>query len=193
MSRVAIPAWNGQGVLPPRNHAAPTSYDRSPYQVALTDVVLRYATSPERRRILEGYLRFREKLDSIGLHRGFQWLDGSFLENIEQIESRPPGDIDVVTLFHLPPGFTQLQLLQSNPAVFNPILAKSTFSVDAYFVELNASNPEFLIRQTNYWYSLLSHRRNDIWKGYLQVDLSPSDNGVAQANLVAMSTQGGTP
>jgi hypothetical protein len=31
------------------------------------------------------------------LNQGFQWLDGSFAEQIELLEGRPPKDIDVVS------------------------------------------------------------------------------------------------
>ncbi|WP_414651656.1 DUF6932 family protein [Hafnia paralvei] len=33
----------------------------------------------------------------MGLAEGFQWVDGSFTENIELIERRTPNDVDVVT------------------------------------------------------------------------------------------------
>ena len=35
----------------------------------------------------------------IGIGSGFQWLDGSFLENVEMTEKRDPGDLDLVTFF----------------------------------------------------------------------------------------------
>ena len=88
MTNVAIPDWNAQGVLPPINPASPTSFDRSPYQISLTDLVLRYATSAARETILGGFLRFRAALHAAGLIQGFQWIDGSFLEHIELIEER---------------------------------------------------------------------------------------------------------
>ena len=40
-------------------------------------------------------------------------------------------------------------------------------------------------------YSLWSHRRNGQWKGYLQIDLSPIDDTVAEANLSKMLNKGG--
>ena len=193
MARVAIPHWNLQGVLPPRNSAAPTSFDRSPYKVALTDVVLRYATSPQRCTILDGFLRFREAVSRAGLEQGFQWLDGSFLEDIETTEQRPPRDIDVVTLYHLPQGVTQQGLFSAHPDLFDPVQAKANYHVDAYFLQINVPEPEPLIGMSLYWYSLWSHRRNDVWKGYLQVDLAPADNAATWANLAAMRSQGGTP
>jgi hypothetical protein len=190
-----IPNWNARGVLPPFDPVSPTSSPgRSPYEVSLTDMVLRYATSPERCGILDGYMRFREALNTVGLQQGFQWLDGSFLEYIELIENRPPRDIDVVTFYHLPSGMTQRELQLVSPTLFIPTEAKNQYHVDAYFVQLNASHPEPLVKLTTYWYSVWSHRRDELWKGYLQVDLAPTDNAAARANLTAMgAAPGGTP
>lgn len=188
-----IPSWDAQGVLPPFDPDGPVSPTRSPYPVPLIDVVLRYATSPERHRILDGFLQFREALNAMGLRQGFQWLDGSFLENIELIENRPPRDIDLVTFYHLPQGVTQRDLLNQNRVLFDPTQTKTQYHVDAYFVQLNAPQPEPLVRSTAYWYSVWSHRRDNLWKGYLQVDLNPADNTAANANLKATAVLGVTP
>jgi len=42
MTTVAIPNWSAQGVLPPIDALNPTSFERSPYRVDLTDVVVRF-------------------------------------------------------------------------------------------------------------------------------------------------------
>ena len=47
---------------------------------------------------MAGFLDFRALLHSLGINTGFQWLDGSFMENVELLEQRAPKDIDVVTL-----------------------------------------------------------------------------------------------
>jgi hypothetical protein len=101
VKNAAIPDWLPTGVLPPINPVSPTTVDRSPYRVTLTDLVLRFNTSSERREILTGLLSFRKALHGLGLNSGFQWLDGSFLEDIVTTDSRPPRDIDVVTFYHL--------------------------------------------------------------------------------------------
>ena len=190
---MAIPNWNAHGVLPPIDVADPTSGTRSPYFVSLTDVIVRYANSEARRTILEGFLRHREALDSVGLRSGFQWLDGSFLEDIEVMEGRDPGDIDVVTFFTLPSGVTSRDVFDAAPAVFDQVQAKANYCVDAYFVQLNVPQPALLVRSVTYWYSLWSHRRDDMWRGYLQIDLAPTENAAARANLAAMADTGGTP
>jgi len=172
MNSVAIPNWNHQGVLPPINPVNPTSVERSPYAVSLTDFVLRFGTSSKRQSILAGFLQFRSALHAIRLVNGFQWVNGSFLEDIETIEKRNPGDIDAVTFFHLPTGQTQESLLRISPRLFKPSLTKADYHVDAYFVQLNGGAPEPLVQLSTYWYSIWSHRRNEQWKGYLQIDLS---------------------
>ncbi len=189
MSNVAIPNWNSQGVLPPVNPATPESTDRSPYTVSLTDLVLRFGTTPERQAIFSGFLGFRFALHSAGLVEGFQWLDGSFLEDIESIEMREPADIDLVTFFYLPDGKSQRSLADASPRLFDQARAKQDYRVDAYFVQLNSGAPEPLVGQSAYWYSMWSHRRNGQWKGYLQIALSSTDDAVAKANLDRMIDQ----
>lgn len=103
MTTVAIPEWNTLGLLPPTDPADPTSAERSPYPVALLDVILRFAISPERCKVLKGFLDYRAALHGMGLVSGFQWLDGSFTEQVETLERRPPKDIDVVTFVHTVP------------------------------------------------------------------------------------------
>ena len=191
MTVTAIPSWTASGVLPPINPASPASIDRSPYEVSLTDLILHFNTSTERQSILTGLLDFRQELHGIGLNQGFQWLDGSFLEHVEATESRAPRDIDVVTFFHMPAGQTQASLLLPNRSLFTPLETKSRFHVDAYFVQLDAGAPEPLVAQSTYWYSMWSHRRSGHWKGYLKIDLSPTDDQTARANLVSPQVQGG--
>lgn len=186
-----IPDWTSTGVIPPVNPLTPTSVNRSPYTVSLTDLIIRFGTSPERVQILDGLLRYREALHACGLQHGFQWLDGSFLEEIETLEGREPRDIDVVTFYHLPSGKSQLDILQSNPNLFNHGQVKKDFFVDAFLVQLSANAPESLVERSAYWYSVWSHRRDDIWKGFLQINLAPEEDIVAAANLNSGMFTGG--
>ncbi len=190
MTVVAIPAWTPRGVLPPVNSVQATSAERSPYQVKLLDMVMRFATSSERSRILKGFLEYRSALHDMGIQQGFQWLDGSFSEHVELLEQRAPRDIDVVSFIHSPANFAP------SPAeldVLDHDYAKNTFLVDSYFVEINLLPPDNLIRQSTYWYSMWSHRRNQDWKGYLQLDLAPTEDTAAKAWLTAQMTGGSTP
>jgi len=133
-----IPANTVSGVLPP--FIGQTSADGahvSPYEVDISDVIMRYATSPERIKILTGLLEYRKALAALGIVTGFQWLDGSFVEDVETIRSRPPGDIDLVTFARRPIEDSDAwhQMLLSNPDVFDPEQAKAKFLCDAYFVD----------------------------------------------------------
>ena len=147
--------------------------------------------------MLDGFLRYRAALHTAGLVQGFQWLDGSFLEHVELLESRPPNDIDVVTFYKLPVGKTQLDLQVQAVDIFPNSRAsqqamKANYRVDAYTVHLGMVS-ERLIEQGTYWYSMWSHRRNQIWKGYVQVDLAPIEDAAAQAALVNLGNQGVQP
>ncbi len=195
MSPVAIPAWSADGVLPPVNALQPTSTERSPYVVSLTDFVLRFGQTAARLLVLDGFLRYRAALSAAGFVNGFQWLDGSFLEHIEITESRSPNDIDVVTFFRMPPGLSQRDLQARAPEVI-PVDAiskrklKDKYSVDAYLVPLEVS-PERLTQRSAYWYSVWSHRRNHTWKGFVQIDLAPNEDSVASGILGKLGNQGG--
>ena len=171
MTTVAIPAWNALGLLPPLDPGLPTSPQRSPYPVSLLDVVMRFSTSLERRRVLAGFLGYRATLHRMGICVGFQWLDGSFLEDVETLERRFPRDIDVVTFLRTPAEYVPSD---EDIAVLNR--AKVQFYVDAYFVELDELSPDVVVAQSAYWYSMWSHRRNQAWKGFLQIDLAATDD-----------------
>ena len=113
MMNAFLPHWSNAGVLPPvrPNHLG-YSPDRSPYAVSLLTLVERFSTTPERIKILQGFLQFRACLHELGVTSGFQWLDGSFMEQVELLESRSPNDIDVVTFFELSEGQTQRTLFE---------------------------------------------------------------------------------
>lgn len=179
MTTVTIPAWNALGLLPPVDTDSPVSFHRSPYAVSLKDVTMRFSTSAERRAVLRGFLGYRQALHGLGLQSGFQWLDGSFMEDVEILEKRPPRDMDVVTFVNLPESFAPTGDL----SVFQPAAAKAQFKVDAYLVEMNLLPLEQVVRRSAYWYSLWSHRRNQAWKGFLQIDLAPAEDAEALAWL----------
>ena len=102
------------------------------------------------------------------------------LENIETLEGRAPRDVDVVTFYWLPAGKTQADIMAAGAAsLSNP---KADYMVDAYLVELGAP-AETLVERSRYWYSMWSHRRNGLWKGYLEVDLDSAEDATAKQNL----------
>ncbi len=181
----SFPEWNDFGVLPPFMQSNTAQFGRSPYIVDLSDFVLRYSTSPARKEILAGYLAFRKLWQDAGITDGFHWIDGSFTENIELVESRSPNDIDLMTFFKLPAGQTQETLFIAQPALFNRGAIKTQLHIDSYWVCLN-SEPRSLIHNAAYWNSLWSHRRNATWKGYIQIDLSPMNEDDLLAELQAV-------
>lgn len=192
MNTVSIPAWTADGVLPPINATQPVSPERSPYAVSLTDYVLRFSDTPERRAVLDGYLRYRAALHAADVVQGFQWLDGSFLEHVELIEARAPNDTDVVSFYHLPPGTSQRQLATKLGPLVDHVSVKANYRVDGYLVHLGMA-PERLTQQSAYWYSVWSHRRNQVWKGFVQIDLEPTEDAIALATLASLTSQGGEP
>lgn len=173
---VTIPDWNALGLLPPIDSEIPTSIERSPYPVSLKDLVLRFATSPERKAILIGFLRYRAVLHRYGVTEGFQWLDGSFMEEVEVLENRSPNDLDVVS-------FVYGTLSEDADQYLEHDAAKRQFRVDSYFVEADQLPPRELALWSAYWYSMWSHRRNQAWKGFLQVELAPDEDAEALAWL----------
>ena len=162
------------GIVPPIRPGLPGfDPDRSPYHVGLDDFVSRFALSADRVEILRGLLRYRAELHSLGVVHGFQWLNGSFLEHVEDTEARPPRDIDVVTFFSLPAGQTQQTFLPSVGYLFDTDACKVAYYVDGYPHVLGGAHNGVSIRQACYWYSMWSHRRDGLWKGFVQVDLDP--------------------
>ena len=183
---MGIPDWNSVGVIPPIRPDEPTGHERSPYLVSLVDVVLRFGTSPERLSILDGLIQLRAAFHSAGIVSGFQWLNGSFLEHIELTESRAPRDIDVVTFVESTEG---VRLSAENEWIAEHDLVKAKCLVDHYFVELNLPNRS-LVAQTTYWYSVWSHRRSQLWKGFLQIDMAATDDATAKSVLMSLREVG---
>jgi hypothetical protein len=178
-----IPAWNLHGIIPPFDPIDPTGTVRSPYIVALPDMVLRFAVTPERVEIMEGFLRYRRLLHTAGIVAGFQWLDGSFLEDVEYIRTAPPKDIDVTTFYRLPDGKTQDEFIKNHTNLFDHRAIKQQHYTDGYSVCLDPNNLEYCIERANYWYGVWSLQRDTFrWKGFVQVSLAP------QADVLAVET-----
>jgi hypothetical protein len=175
---MSIPDWNIHGVVPPiRPGRSEIDSDRSPYHVDISALVERFAMTSHRRNIFRGLLRFRGALASINIRNGFQWIDGSFLEDVEHMRERPPGDIDVVTFTELGDAPDQQRLLNSFPQLFNRHQVKAEYHVDHYFVNLSGPQNAATVRRVSYWYSMWSHRRKDqTWKGFVEVALNPGDD-----------------
>ncbi|MCM0018744.1 MAG: hypothetical protein NBV67_02005 [Tagaea sp.] len=193
-----IPSFTIDGVMPPfvgPNGPGGAPEDLSPYPTTATEVVTTLASTVARRTILKGWLGHRASLRAIGFDRGFQWLDGSFVEDKE------PQDLDIVGFFYRPPGIRDgnmlARLMQANIALFGRAQVKTTYRLDFFPVDLNGT-PEALVSLTRYWLGLFSHRRQDsLWKGMLQVRLEDeADDTAALAMLDPADVQpdnGGAP
>lgn len=167
-----IPSFDGiLNILPPHLGKDGRVEDLSPYRCTMPEVCERFATSQRRVQILRGVLGLRERLRGMAPDDGFQWIDGSFVEDIEVQENRDPGDADVVT-------FCRVDHATLDPQLLDRKHTKATYHVDHFLVPLNA-HPVSLVDQTKYWYGLFSHRRDRTWKGMLQVALSKTDDDVA--------------
>lgn len=172
--------FNAAGVIPPVDPHDGTSIKRSPYKLTIIEFIDLFSYTHERRNILNGFLQYRAELYKVGIVSGYQWLDGSFTTDIETLEDRPPNDIDVVTFFNLPQDETQISFLPKTGDLLKTKFTKSEFKVDAYPVILGQNLTPELIDRITYWYSMWSHRKNDnMWKGFIQVGLSPQDDVVA--------------
>lgn len=117
---------------------------------------------------------------------GFQWVDGSFVEEVEVMRGRPPEDIDVVSF--LPPtpigGLNDPNLLT---VIADRDKTWDQFKVDHLIVRLHWPG-DIVVEHTRYWCGLFSHRREDgVWKGMLKVDLNtPADDDAARRHLESL-------
>jgi hypothetical protein len=121
---------------------------------------------------------------SLGFIDGFQWIDGSF------VEDKIPADIDVITFFHRPRGYeleSQIgSLFLTNADILRRPGIKVRLKVDAMFVDLD-STPERIVDLTRYYCSLFSHRRvDDLWKGMINVPLDVTNDADAISLLDAL-------
>lgn len=176
-----IPPFNHAGVLPPYVGENPAAEAKmSPYSAGISEFVAAFSTSPARAVILRGFLDFRKALSEAGLNVGFQWIDGSFAEDVENNQGRDPNDIDLVTFFRRPEDYKSdddwEKFVSKRTDLFDPTAIKEAFGCHAFPVDLN-TDPMFIVRQSRYWFGLFSHRRvTALWKGMVQISLHSDDD-----------------
>ncbi len=185
-----IPAWTEDGILPPNRYMADpvNRAGMSPFKCSIDQFVMRFMhhPSPEdwdhRRGLMALFLDYRHIARRLGL-TGFQWVWGSFVENVESFRERPhpPQDIDLVNFAYLPvvdgQQVSQFELSQNPdfPQLVKP-LAKERFHCDTRFIFLDTTDPEYLVDQCRYWITVASHRRITLqWKGSVRVELSADE------------------
>lgn len=184
---MAIPDFDHNQVMPPHLGDPRRADQLSPYPATSEEVCRKFATTTERRNILRGWLNFRARLSQFGIVSGFQWLDGSFLENIEFLESRQPHDLDLITFFAPPsdPNFVA-QILANFREFIDRDASKAQYLLDHFPVNL-ALSPTAIVEHTRYWAGLFSHRRDGLWKGMLRVELNTTQHDIDAGAFLASS------
>jgi Family of unknown function (DUF6932) len=136
-----LPAFNIDGVIPPFVGAqGPGGLpdDLSPYKTSVLEAVHALSFSEGRKSVLRGWLLHRKALRAIGFNVGFQWLDGSCVE-----QNKEPKDIDVVMFFRRPltanNAIDLAKHIQANLPVFSRMQVKAAFHVDFMPVDLDAT------------------------------------------------------
>ncbi len=179
----SIPAWNEIGLLPPFTTGPASAFRSSPYQVSLVNMVRHFGGTVIRRELLTGLLDFRAGLHEVGLADGFQWVDGSFVEDSLQRDGREPRDLDIVTFYRPSKHQDEETLVSRSRSLFDRLANMHRFQTDAHFVGLQSGDSYYLSQRIAYWHRLWSHTREGETKGYLQIDLSNGEDGVARAAL----------
>lgn len=177
--------------MPPFLGADETTHTRSPYLVTMGELAAALGSTPQRRQLLRNLIAYRAVIAGDGYQSGIQFVDGSFVENIEVTASRPPSDIDVFSILDAPAKY------QSDPAawaatglpfwqkeVSDRDRNKTRFSLDTYADLFQEMAPLGLIDSVIYWYSLFSHQRTTLaWKGFAALVLDPAGDQVALTAL----------
>jgi hypothetical protein len=158
----------------------------TPFEATAVELVTTFGTTSHRRTLLQNWLDHRAALRGLGFTQGFQWIDGSF------VEDKVPQDLDVVTFSRRPAGtagpMALAALMRANPEQCIRSSIKTRYNLDAFFVDLDGSK-ESLVGATRYYAGLFSHRRHDdLWKGMVQVRFdNPADDVAATAALALAS------
>lgn len=164
----------------------------SPYPTDIVSFVERFGYTIERNTILNGLLEYRAALLATGIN-GYQWLCGSFLEDVEVLRGRPPSDIDVVTVFYRPPqsasdaDWTSFLQGSNKNLFFNPAFTKGLYKCDGQVIDLNDA-PETVVDLARFWYGLFAHQREtQLWKGIVTLDFDPIRDALAR-NIIETRT-----
>lgn len=182
-----LPSYTTNGILPPIAGVDPTDLERSPYIVTMTEMVTTFGTTPHRRQLLRNLISYRQLILDGGYTLGLQFLDGSFVENVEAHSGREPKDIDVFSLLHVPHQYAQDPASWSADCfaywateIQNLPLNKARFKLDTYASLVEEFQLVDLLKYVMYWYSLFSHQRDTFaWKGFVAVLLDPSQDADA--------------
>lgn len=192
-----VAEFNNWGLLPPYvgNPALPSAF--TPYAWTAEDLTKRMGFNATRKSLLSNLIEYRKELRNSGV-TGIQLIDGSFLEDSERLQGRPPGDIDIINLIHQDPKS------MPTPHVMNLLTNRSELKIK-YQLDVMAPIPLFFdnlgrpavgLESFTYFFSLFSHCRDKhfgfpVWKGMVQLDLTSNSNEDDGAILLLMT--GATP
>lgn len=174
------------GLLPYSvSQESPQISGTAPYHASLDELVCRMGTSTERLDILSGYVAYRRELKSVGIIKGFQWVNGSFLEETQRFYKREPADIDVVTFFRLPEGVNFKDLKQERPDLFDSDLSTAAYRVDTAMLDfIDQPFSDSICKTTAYYHGLWSFqnlvklKKAAKRKGYVEIDLLEDEDPV---------------
>ena len=159
----------------------------------MTELLAALGTTPVRQNLLLGLIKYRELLGSFGYTSGIQFIDGSFVEDVETREARDPGDIDVFSFLMQPAQYVgNIAVWQTTGfpqwagEIVNRSLNKQRYQLDTYGMVVDQSGPLGMMNATIYWYSLFSHKKvAQDWKGFVRISLNPADDQIALASIVS--------
>ncbi len=186
-----LPQFDGTGLLPAFIGSDATTADRSPYIVSMPELVVRFGTSPERRQLLRNLIEYRKVIASGGYDTGIQFIDGSFVEDIENIKGRPPRDIDIYSLLGMPEKYKNDKAfwISEGMAYWSGEIAhrnknKNRYQLDTYGDIIDTLPVPNFITRVIYWYGLFSHQRDtNTWKGFAALPLSPTSDAAGEVEL----------
>lgn len=179
-----IPNFNNQGVLPPYDGESAQFDNSSPYPATTFELCQMFGTTPERREILRGFLKFRGVFNDLLITEGFQWVDGRFMEKDPE-RGACPDCIQVVTFCKDGPRVNDPEFDEiSAPIRAEYQIIRRQFRVDPFHVCLDWPL-ENVIANTRFYASLMSHQQETgIWKGMLEIKLgTPKDDAQAMEHL----------
>ena len=157
----------------------------APYASTTLELANTFCSSDKRKTLFRGLLQYREALLAAGITDGFQWINGSFVEDVESTRGSPPNDIDVVTFAYRPVGASHdsawATFVHGNLNLFDLPQIKSNYFCDGFYVDLHLP-PSFIVHAARFWFGLFSHQRDHyLWKGLLQIPLGTDDSSALAA------------
>lgn len=176
----SIPAFNDNYLLPPfradRFDVIDNFHDNylSPYKCTLIEVFEKFGITKKRIKILKGLYLFRRELNRHNITQGYQWLYGSFTENIEAAENRSPNDLDIATFYQNSSDIENKFLEKIFPEFICNKKSKAKYELDHSSYKVFASPPHFLtpVDIVSDLTQLYTHNRKGVWKGILRLELN---------------------